>query len=248
MVLILIGGILALVGWAYRAAVLSGIGGSLAAAAIVSALSPYNDESFREFRDLGIRRSFFNRGKIEDDQWCKWLRECRVQCTLLGIAHGKWCEDGSFPEALEESLRRGVHVTFLFLDPDSEMAKQRAEEDTRANRSTIRAISDSIMFIWRLRETLTPELKERLKLYVYDSTPSSGTSWFDNFMIVTHYLAGFANVTSPALYVEPVPTEPGTRNLYDIYMENLKKVREHFSTEINDDWIRRHVPQENNQA
>jgi hypothetical protein len=247
-ILILGGGICVLMGWPYRAAVLSGIGGSLAAAALVSAMNPLNDQSFHEFRELGIKRSFFNRAKIEDDQWCKWLRKSRLHCTLLGIAHHKWCEDPSFPEALSDSLRRGVKVTFLFLNPDSDIAKQRAKEDTRASRNTVQAILDSIKFIWRLRQQLEPSARENLKLYVYQSTPSSGTSWFDNFMIVTHYLAGFANVTSPALLVEPVKTEDGARNLYDIYMENLNKIREQFSAEIDEQWINGHFPPEEKKA
>lgn len=243
-VLICCGGICVLVGWPYRAAVLSGIGGSLAAAAVVSGLSPLNDESFHEFRELGIKRSFFNRAKIEDDQWCKWLRGARQHCTLLGIAHGKWCEAEWFPDALQDSLRRGVKVTFLFLDPDCPSAHQRAREDTRANRNTINAIQDSIRFVWGLRQAVPEDHRGNLRLFVYDSTPSSGTSWIDNFMIVTHYLAGFANVTSPALWVEPVRTEPDTRNLYDIYMENLKKVQERFATEVDEAWIAEHLPPE----
>ena len=81
-------------------------------------------------------------------------------------------------------------------------------------------------------------------MYVYNATPSSGTQWFDNFMIVTHYLAGFPNVTSPALLVEPVKTEAGERNLYDIYIENLTKVQESFSVIIDEASIRDHLPAE----
>lgn len=87
-------------------------------------------------------------------------------------------------------------------------------------------------------------MKERLKLYVYNATPSSGTLCFDDFMIVTHYLAGFPNVTSPALLIEPVKTETGQRNLYDIYIENLNKVEESFSVPVNDDWVRDNLPPE----
>jgi hypothetical protein len=244
-VLILVGGICVLVGWPYRAAVFSGIGGSLAAAAVVSGLNAINDaasdEPFLEFRALGIKRSYFHRTKI-GDQWCGWLRGARVHCTLLGIAHHRWCEDGSFPGALRESLERGVIVKFLFLDPSSEAAKQRVREDIRAARNTIQAIQESIRFIWNFREELAPEVQERLRLYAYNATPSSGTQWFDDFMIVTHYLAGFPNVTSPALRVEAVKTEPGGQNLYDIYAENLRKVEQEFSVVIDANWVRLHLP------
>lgn len=244
--LVLVGGICVLRGCPYRAAVFSGIGGSLTAAAVVSWLglvnSAANDESFLEFLALGIKRSYFHRNRIDDGQWCKWLRETKKHCTLLGIAHHKWCGDGNFPDALRECLSHGVGVTFLFLNPGSEAAKLRTREDVRAARNTIQEIQDSIRFIWNLREQLPPRSKQRLMLYVYDSTPSSGTQWFDDFMVVTHYLAGFPNVTSPALLVEPVKTEPGEKNLFDIYKENLMKVKENFSVAIDDDWIRNNLP------
>jgi hypothetical protein len=246
--LILVGGIFVLVHWPYRAAVLSGIGGSLTAAALVSGFSSVDDESFAEFRALGIRKSYFHRTRIEEGKWCKWLREAKKQCTLLGIAHHKWCADGGFPNALRESLNRGVEVKFLFLDPASEAAKLRAREDVRAARNTIQEIQDSIRFIWNLREQLAPEAKQHLRLYVYNATPSSGTQWFDDFMVVTHYLAGFPNVTSPALVVERVETEPGEQSLYEIYEENLKKVEQSFSKIIDEDWIRVHLPGEDGQA
>jgi hypothetical protein len=242
--LVLLGGVFVLEGWPYRAAVTSSVGGSLIAAAVVSWLSPFNDEAFREFSALGVKQSYFYRTKVPDDQWCRWLREAKVHCTLLGIAHHKWCEQGEFPDAMRESLQRGVQIKFLFLDPSSAAAVQRAREDQRAARNTTQAILDSIRFIWDLRRGLPEEIRSNLRLFVYNATPSSGTSWFDNFMIVTHYLAGFPNVTSPALLVEPVPTEPGIRNLYDIYMENLRKVQERFSTEIDEAWIGDHFPPE----
>ncbi len=244
----LLGGVFVLLQWPYRAAVVSGIGGSLIAAAVVTLLSPVNNAAFREFQELGIERSFFYRSKIEDDQWCKWLRATRSQCTLLGIAHHKWCEDLSFPDALQDCLRAGVQVKFLFLDPDCPAAQQRTLEDQRANRNTIQAILDSIRFIWALKRDMPVESAKRLKMYIYRSTPSSGTSWFDDFMVVTHYLAGFANVTSPALLIKPTKTDPGVKNLYDIYMENLRKIQRSFATEIHEEWINEHFPPEAVQA
>jgi Domain of unknown function (DUF5919) len=247
-VLILAGGICVLLQWPYRAAVLSGIGGSLAAAALVSSFASIDDESYTEFRALGIRKSYFHRTRIEESKWCKWLREAKRHCTLLGIAHHKWCADGSFPNALRESLNRGVEVKFFFLDPGSEAAKLRVREDVRAARNTIQEIQESIRFIWNIREQLAPPAKQHLKLYVYNATPSSGTQWFDDFMVVTHYLAGFPNVTSPALVVERVTTEPGEPSLYEIYEENLKKVEQSYSKVIDENWIRIHLPMEGGDA
>ena len=242
-VLILVGGICVLLGCPYRAAVFSGIGGSLTAAAVVSGLSVMNsaaaDESFSEFCALGIKRSYFYRTRIDDDQWCGWLRGARVHCTLLGIAHHRWCEDGTFPDALRESLQRGVIVKFLFLDPSSEAAKQRVREDIRAARNNYPGNKENRLDLsGDFEKKLAPEMRDRLRLYAYNATPSSGTQWFDDFMIVTHYLAGFPNVTSPALRVEAVKTDPGSQSLYDIYAENLRKVEQEFSVPIDEDWVR----------
>jgi hypothetical protein len=81
--------------------------------------------------------------------------------------------------------------------------------------------------LWEIRKELDAEAKAQpfLKLYVYDATPSSGMTLIDDsFMVVTHYLAGFANVTSPALIVKSVETDPDSRDLYRTYVENVEKI------------------------
>jgi hypothetical protein len=65
-----------------------------------------------------------------------------------------------------------------------------------------------------------------LKLYVYSATPSSGMTWIDDFMLVTHYLAGFANVVSPAFLIEPIKLKSERQNLFSIYAENVRKLEE----------------------
>ena len=77
-----------------------------------------------------------------------------------------------------------------------------------------------------------PESAQRLKLYVYRATPSSGVTWVDDFMLVTHYLGGFANVTSPAFLVQPVKLKSEERNLFAVYADNVRIIEGQSSTEI----------------
>jgi hypothetical protein len=51
-------------------------------------------------------------------------------------------------------------------------------------------------------------------------------------MLVTHYLAGFNNLTAPALRVESSPTP---RSPYAVYAKNVDRIREKFSAEVTDD-------------
>lgn len=57
-------------------------------------------------------------------------------------------------------------------------------------------------------------------------------TWIDDWMLVTHYLAGFNNLTSPALRVESIPKP---RSPYAVYAKNVERIREKFSTEITDE-------------
>jgi len=109
-----------------------------------------------------------------------------------------------------------------FLRPKSPAATLRAhEEEGKRGKDTREVIKESITFMWEFREKLGAASKDRLKLYVYDSTPSCGVTWIDNFMVVTHYLAGLANLTAPALLVKPPYVGMG-HSLYDTYAENVR--------------------------
>jgi hypothetical protein len=61
--------------------------------------------------------------------------------------------------------------------------------------------------------------------------------------VVTHYLAGFANVTSPALIVKPVETGPDASDLYRTYEENAERLIER-STLLTPDNIKDYLPKE----
>ena len=214
-----------------RGSLLVGIGASVIAAAIVAYLSPFSESAYRRFISLGIDEVWASRQAIKDRNWVDWLNEAEHKCVLLGIAHGNWCKDGRFFPALRDRLANGVRVEMLFLDPRSAAASQRAREETD-KRDTRKTIRESINEVWKFRQGLAPGIRDRLRVYVYDATPSCGLTWVDDFMIVTHYLAGLPNLTSPALMVKP-PQIGMERSLYNIYAENVQNI-EKLSVEVDD--------------
>ena len=226
--------------------VLIGIGGSLIAAALTTFFSPLSRDLYRKFVGLGVEDVYPSRDDIPKRNWCAWLRSVRKRCLLLGTANNNWCRDPDFASTLKERLRSGVSVIVLFLnpDPESKAIQTRAKEDK--GRDTGKAIRESIKVMWEIREELKeePKAQEGLQLRVYDATPSSGVMWVDDsFMIVTHYLAGFANLTSPALKVKPVLTKAGERDLYRTYEENATELVRR-STLIAPENISKYVPKE----
>jgi hypothetical protein len=85
--------------------------------------------------------------------------------------------------------------------------------------------------MWKLRQNLAPGLLDCFHLYVYEATPSFGVAWFDDSMLVTHYLAGFSNLTSVALMIRP--DWPEERTLYAVYQKNVASMQG-LSVEITD--------------
>jgi hypothetical protein len=219
------------------------VGSSIIAAAIVNSLSPINQEAFYKFLSLGIEDVYPSRGDVEPRQWVRWLRRARRSCVLLGIAHGNWRRDEDFEGALIERLRNNVEVKIIFLDPTCTIANVRAKEDKR--RDTKHDIRTSIQILWRIRQSLPPELRPRLRLFVYEATPSLGLTWIDEtFMVATHYLAGSTNLTSPALLLEPGRSQNESLGLYDVYARNLQSIEQEFSTEITEENVNVYLPEE----
>ena len=226
----------------YTSGILLSVGSSIAAAAIVAYLSPVNEEAYQRFLSLGIKDVYTSRSDIENRQWCKWLRQAKRRCVLLGIAHGNWRRDGDFAAALLERLSNNVEVKIFFLAPDGEAAALRSREDR--GRDTRLEIRTSIRIVWQMRESFPPHVRPRLKLYAYEATPSLGVTWIDDFMIATHYLAGSTNVTSPALLMEPGQLSTAQQGLYGIYASNVESIEAQFSTLITEENIRAYAPEE----
>jgi hypothetical protein len=203
------------------AEILSGIGGSILATVIVTLTGPTADELYQRFRSLRVTGFWSHRNEVENDQWVKWLRAAQVRCILLGHSHGEWLRDDGFEPALVERLRAGKTVEMFFLDPTGQGAALRQEEE-REKRDTRDTIHRSIKKLWTIAEGLGAEDREHLIVWVYDGTPSLGVTWIDNWMIVTHYLAGSTNRTSPALRVE---AQADITCPYAVYEHNVNHIR-----------------------
>ena len=216
-----------------------GIGSSVIAAAITAYFAPFNESAFRRFISLGIGKVWPSRTAVPERDWVDSLNMAKYRCTLLGVAHSNWCKDERFQPALRDRLEQGVHVDILFLKPDSLPAEVRAREDGN-RRNTKETIKQSIECMWSFREELAPQDRQRLRLYVYDATPSCGLMWVDDYMIVTHYLAGLPDLTSPAVRLEPA--QIGTGGLFDVYAKNLEKILGGMSEEIDDRNIQQFLP------
>lgn len=243
LVLVVVGGIF----WEQHprwSTTLISIGASLIAASIVTYLSNANQEVFQRFLTLGMSDVYLSRSDIPNKHWVEWLRSARRHCTLFGISNNNWCRDPDFKPALLDLVRREVTVKVFFLDPTSAVAEARAEEENPATaRDTIQTIRESVKFVWDLRqEEMEEDRREWLKLYVYNATPSFGATWVDTLMIATHYLAGFPNVTSPAVVIKPVETKGGSRDLYGIYEENMRNVEKHHAIEIKEENVAKYTP------
>lgn len=209
-----------------------GIGSSATAASLVAYFSPAGEEIYRKFLSLRITDVYASRKYVAPDQWVNWLREANHSCILLGIAHGSWCTDTRFEQALigclEQKKNCRVKVFFLDPSPSAQAVKLRQPEDV--GRDTTDVIRRSIRAIWAIRQKLDDDPRNRLELYVYDATPSCGLTWVDNLMVVSHYLAGIPNPDSPVLVLERGKFGAKEKNLYEIYEMNMQKIEQRGST------------------
>jgi len=260
-VVILVGVVIGTIQAPKASTILISVGSSIAAAAVVMAIYPASEELYerllawlelnKKFLSLGIKHVYPSRDKVPKEEWVKRLRQAERSCTLLGIAHGGWCEDTNFESAVIDRLERGVEIQILFLDPTSDAAKVRALEEQQSvyrPRDTRVAIRKSIAEIWKLRkklETERPKLKDKLRVYVYSATPSSGLLLLDNFMAVAHYLAGYPNLTSPTLFVERTVFRDEASELFGMYAENVERIKRLGSTvQLTDQNIEKYVEQQ----
>jgi hypothetical protein len=214
-----------------------GVGSSILAAVIVAYLSPASESGYRKFVSFGIVDMWSSRKALTD--WVQWMETTSEHCVLFGIAHGGWCDDGRFESALKERVSHGVSFRILFLDPNSKSAEIRAKEEKRDTKKKIR---ESIKKMWDIREAIPPGQKEQVRIFVYDATASCGLTWIDQQMLVTHYLAGLPDETSPALLLVR-PAVGMERSLYDVYADNLEKIVQR-SRPIDENNIKEFLPQQ----
>lgn len=207
------------------------------AAMLVSFFGPAGEDTYHKFLQMGVTDFYPSRNKVPTECWVDWLEGAQRQCTLLGQAHSEWIRDDRFEPALLSRLTAGVQVHILFLNPKARTADEREREDQQKVRTRDR-IKNAIRDLWAIRSRIGSPARERLFIYTYDATPSLGVTWVDDWMLVTHYLAGFNNLTSPALRVE---SNSKARSPYAVYAMNVTRIREKFSTLIDDKNIGEYV-------
>ncbi len=215
-------------------AALVGIGTSMLASMLVSFAGPNGEETYQKFLQMGVRDFYPNRNMVPNESWVDWLAGAQRTCILLGQAHGEWIRDDRFEPALISRLSEGIQIQIFFLDPTKSEADVREREDLQ-KLETRRRTKNSIRALWAIRDRLNDAEKKRLTIYTYDATPTVGVTWIDDWMLVTHYLAGFNNLTSPALRVEP-SSDP--KCPYDVYAKNVSQIRERFSKEVTEENVR----------
>jgi hypothetical protein len=149
-----------------------------------------------------------------------------------------------FLPTVRERLQHNVVFKMLFLNPNLKAAELRSAEEMRqsekSKRETRDVIRESIKTMWDFRLGLEAGLRDRLRLYAYEATPSCGLMWIDKKILVTHYLAGLPDVTSPALLVAS-PEGEMEGSLYNIYAKNLEEI-EGTSIVIAEDNIDQFLP------
>lgn len=65
-------------------------------------------------------------------------------------------------------------------------------------------------------------------------------------MIVTHYLAGLVDLTSPAVLLKPA--QIGMGGLFDVYAKNFDKIETEWTTELDERNIEQFLPKTEKEA
>jgi Domain of unknown function (DUF5919) len=236
-VLVLVGSFLSIL-YPLFATALVGIGSSMIATMLVSFAGPDAGETYQKIIRMGVTEFYPNRKMVPNEWWVNSLESAQRTCILLGQAHGEWIRDDRFESALIGRLSAGIRIEIFFLDPTTSEASLREREDRHQRLETKSRIRNSIAALWAIRGKLNAAAKERLTVYTYDATPTVGVTWIGDWMLVTHYLAGFNNLTSPALRVR---SNSDPRCPYDVYAKNVSQIREKFSTEVTENNIGKYI-------
>jgi hypothetical protein len=182
--------------------ILIGLGTSLLASVLVGSIALGRDELLQQLLGDGVQDVFENRKtNFEDSFWDDLLASTDKHFRVLGTANHGYVQDPAVEATTKEGVvdaivKRDVEVEFLWLRPDSDLAKARQREERR---TTCRDTVNSILSFWEVRQELPPEKREKLLLKEYVATPSCGVTWSDDLLVVTQYLAGNPNLHAPGM-------------------------------------------------
>lgn len=228
--------------------ILLGLATSLIAAVALALATIEQEEFAQRILDLGVQSIFDDRNKgLEEGVWTELLGRTKREFRVLGMANHGYLSSpeakGETEDALKKALgRKKAEVEFLWLDPEHDLAKLREKEERR--RGLRRDTCASIIFFWEVREQLSDEQKERFSMRSYEAVPTCGLSWADDYMVVTHYLAGQLNLRAPGVVLRgSIPSyerlfarfrkdEASTPNLVKRYTSNYQAIKEEWSRDI----------------
>jgi hypothetical protein len=121
---------------------------------------------------------------------------------VAGLSLNLLCQN--YPDrALRVLLESGTVVEALFLDPAGEYIKQRDQEEGH-DPGLLATLTDiNIQALRRVRETLSPEACENLRIRVYDETVRFNITIIDDrTCVVQPYLPDARGVESPTIVTE----------------------------------------------
>jgi len=104
--------------------------------------------------------------------------------------------------AMRAALEQGAHVRVLLLDPDSAAAQQRAEELERRHINVAAQIMDNLRHLHDFRERLSTDLRDRLRVSVYDASPSIQLYQWDGRALISFFPIGKVSFDVPQLEVD----------------------------------------------
>jgi hypothetical protein len=185
--------------------VLVALGTGVVAATLVAAIALEREDFAQMVMGLGVQDVFHDRSAhFDNDFWNRMIKAARQRFRVLGVANHGYARNetikGETAEALTDAVNRGVHVEFLWLDPEHPLAEIREEEEGRRTRDEI---IESIEFFWDLATKQDPKAKGELVLKVHTAIPTCGINLSDDLMIVSHYLSERLNLGAPGLVLGP---------------------------------------------
>ncbi|MEV6637847.1 hypothetical protein AB0M54_44685 [Actinoplanes sp. NPDC051470] len=105
--------------------------------------------------------------------------------------------------AMRKALDQGATIRVLLLDPSSAAAQQRAEELVRRQIDVAAQIMDNLRQLYLFRDQLdSPEVKSRLKVCVYDASPSIQLYQWDHRALISFFPIGKVSFDVPQLEVD----------------------------------------------
>ncbi|MEU4420235.1 hypothetical protein AB0F81_06385 [Actinoplanes sp. NPDC024001] len=105
--------------------------------------------------------------------------------------------------AMREALNQGATIRVLLLDPNSAAAQQRAEELERRQIDVAAQIMENLRHLYLFREQLdSHEQRSRLKVCVYDASPSIQLYQWDGRALISFFPIGKVSFDVPQLEVD----------------------------------------------